>query len=144
MGRWGNLKGERGTALILITAVFSSLFVLIGVSMTRGSSEYFLANRSYLNDVAFNLAEAGVEKALYEVSKPGSDYRGEKETPLGRGIFSVTLRPLDPAGSLEILATGTVQGPQSTQVEKKLRVLVQVEDKDSARKVIVRARQVVF
>jgi hypothetical protein len=144
MCRWGSLKDEQGTALILITVVFSSLFILIGVSMTRGSSEYFLANRSYLNDVAFNLAEAGIEKALYELSKPGSDYQGEKETSLGRGIFSVTLRPLDSIGQVEILATGTVQGPQSTQVEKKIRILVQVEDKDSTRKITLRARQIIF
>ncbi|HWP45572.1 MAG TPA: hypothetical protein VNM22_00290 [Candidatus Limnocylindrales bacterium] len=143
MQGWRVLKSERGVALILITAVFSSLFILIGVSLNRGSSEYFLTTRSYLNDVAFNLAEAGVEKALHELSKSESNYQGETETLLGNGTFSVILKPLDSAGQVEILSTGTVQGARFLKVEKKIRVVVQIEDKDSTRKVMIRARYLV-
>ena len=143
MQGWRVLKSEQGVALILITAVFSSLFILIGVSLNRGGSEYFLTTRSYLNDVAFNLAEAGVEKALYELSKSESNYQGETETLLGNGTFSVILKPLDSAGQVEILSTGTVQGARFLKVEKKIRVVVQIEDKDSTRKVTIRARYLV-
>ncbi len=143
MQGWRVLKSEQGVALILITAVFSSLFILIGVSLNRGSSEYFLTTRSYLNDVAFNLAEAGVEKALYELSKSESNYQGETETLLGNGTFSVSLKPLDSAGQVEILSTGTVEGARFLKVEKKIRVVVQIEDTDSTRKVTIRARYLV-
>lgn len=126
MQKWKILQNEKGTALILITAIFSSLFILIGASLNRGSSEYFLTNRSYLNNVAFNLAEAGVEKARYELTKIGLAYRGESGTSLGKGTFSVVITPVDSAGQVEILSIGTVQGPRSIQVEKKIRVLVQI------------------
>lgn len=143
MQRWRVLRNEQGVALILITAVFSSLFILIGASLNRGSSEYFLTTRSYLNEVAFNLAEAGVEKALYELSKPESNYQGETETLLENGTFSVMVKPLDSTGQVEILSTGTVQDARFPKVEKKLRAIVQIEDRDSTRKVTVRARYLV-
>jgi hypothetical protein len=133
------LKNDKGMALILITAIFSTLFILVGTSLNRGSAEYSLIQRNYLNDIAFNLAEAGIEKAFYELSKPASTYEGETNTSLGKGTFSVQLRRSDSSNHVEVIAIGVMQSAQSGLIEKKVRAILQIEDKDSTRKVTIQS-----
>lgn len=101
---------ERGTALVLavVALVIVTMFataLLTGYRQTKqraGDSERQL--------ICANLAEAGLDKAIAELRANPDAYRGEADTMLGRGTFSVEVLPSATPGQFEIRSTGAIGG----------------------------------
>lgn len=80
---------NEGMALILALGVMTALAIIATALVTSFHRSLDRAHRQELNVQCLYLAEAGVEKALAELTRADQIYRGEDRTPLGEGSFSV-------------------------------------------------------
>jgi len=88
---------------VILLGVVTTLFVF-SVSRTA-----IIVSRSERALRAFHLAEAGLEKAIWELRRRGSEYTGEAQTPFENGTFSVTVSCTDPDRSVyEVVSRGVV------------------------------------
>ncbi|MBI4777637.1 hypothetical protein HY792_01740 [Candidatus Desantisbacteria bacterium] len=71
--------------------------------------------------VAFNLAEAGIEKAIWHLKKGNIDYKGE-DSLLGNGRFRVKVDEKD--DRIFITSTGYIPN----QKEIRVKVIIRKED----------------
>ena len=84
-------KGQKGMAVIVALVITVVLVTLVlALSATVHYHRNWFRKSSYATR-AFHLAEAGIDKALFELSEEGREYRGEEETSLGEGNFTVTV-----------------------------------------------------
>lgn len=95
-------KNRSGHILAFTLAVMGILFVLVGVALSLLQAEYASARRSYANNQALHLAEAGVDHAIRQLNS-NPTYTGETDTGLGSGTFS-----------LSVTGTGSARTIQST------------------------------
>lgn len=125
-------KNQQGSALLLVIIVFATLFALLGISLERGFALFERIQKRHLENVAFNLAEAGVEYTLHQLVTTGEYFPGEGNVVLDPGTFSTLVVHLGNSELLEILSTGTAKGNSRTgEVVKTLRVLVQLSPDES-------------
>lgn len=73
-----NIKKSNRRAFILITSLlFASILVIIALPyVSRITTEYMLMMKIYSNAAALNLAEAGVERGLWEINHNSSTFNG--------------------------------------------------------------------
>ena len=72
------LENQRGSALFLVIIVFATLFALLGMSLARGTTLFGQIQQKHLENVALNLAEAGVEYALHKMITSEKEFSGEE------------------------------------------------------------------
>jgi hypothetical protein len=84
---------QQGAGLISVLVFLSFVIILLGLLLNKLENEFASGAVVYHNLQALNLAEAGIEKAIYELTRTNGSYSGEKNTQLGNGIFSVTVQP---------------------------------------------------
>ena len=94
-------KGVVLLTLIVMVGILSALTVSLFAGVGRTLA---LENKSNCSIAAFWTAEAGIEKACYELENTGPVYTGET-TKLGNGIFTVTVTPAD-TRTYSIVSTG--------------------------------------
>ena len=102
-------SAEHGAAMFIVIGflavlmiVSASMFTLIRVTMTQ-------ANAGEKRQQCLGLAEAGVDLALAHLLAGQTQYRGEHETPLGDGAFSVEVDPDEQPRAYRIHATGLIR-----------------------------------
>lgn len=121
-------RAEKGMAVIValvITVVLVTL-VLALCTTVRYHSNWF--RKSSYTTRTFHLAEAGIDKALFELSEEGREYRGEKETSLGEGSFTVTV---EEKGEVIIIESrGKILRPGGEAVTRTVKLHCSLE-KDS-------------
>ena len=103
------MKGSNNRGMALFMAL--CLLVVMG-----GLASIFVLNITYTlsffhkqlkSQTAFNLAEAGIESAIWNLSRPKSEYQGEKDTGLGEGTFTVTVEKSETgAGHVKVISRG--------------------------------------
>lgn len=98
---------DRGGSALLITVGYLAAMTIFA-STFLGFLNRTVSNRHWAErrQICFNIAEGGVDKALAELRTNPNDYRGEKDTPLGVGRFSVAVEPADEAGTYHVVSTG--------------------------------------
>lgn len=108
-GRWGSLAmtaSNSGSALLLAVL----LVAIMGIGSTalwRLLHSTLAEGRRYeKSEMALHLAEAGLEKAVAELRSQPDTYRGETDTQLGRGRFSVAVQPGPHPGEYRLESTG--------------------------------------
>ncbi len=99
-------RANEGTALLIIVGYLAAMTIF--ASTFLGFLNRTLSNRTSVErqQICLNIAEGGVDKALAELRVRPNDYRGEKETPLGAGRFSVEVKRGGGAGTYLIVSTG--------------------------------------
>ncbi len=122
--------GQKGFILITVTIIMAVLLALGGVHLSMISSEQRLTLRSYRRVSAINLAEAGVELAIWELnygnihSWSGSPTQRTKTVHssdldgLSAGDFTVTAYNPDSANPV-IVTTGYTPSMNSPLMEKR-------------------------
>ncbi len=124
-------KTQQGSVLLLVIIVFTSLFALLGLSLDRGLNLFTRIQTHYLEDVALNLAEAGVEYTIDRLVLLEENFQGEENVMLDTGTFSTLVSRSADSDMLEILSTGTATGNRSIgDIVKTVRVLVQISPDD--------------
>ena len=130
-----------GFALIVVLVmmiVMTSLMLVLNAHLVRARRRVVSAAWTAR---AFALAEAGMNKALWHISRGDDRYEGEENTRLGSGYFTVLVRDLPgkvdykeitSAGSLEPIGShpghlpdASSPGPPSRPIER-VRVVVRV------------------
>ncbi len=119
-------KGEQGSFYILSAMICTILAILSCMLISNISSEYLKCKQMEERLIAFNLAEAGIEKAIWKLKKDGSNYKGEEDTHLGRGIFSVKLEEKD--DRIFITSIGYFFNQKKPGIREKIKVVIRKED----------------
>jgi hypothetical protein len=103
--------GERGFAMVI---VIGYLFIVAAAGSAYIAFVHHCMAQAHAREqrqACLNLAEAGIDKAIAELrAKPS--YEGEKNTPLGEGSFSVSVKPGDKAGTWLIRSNGRISDKQ--------------------------------
>jgi len=115
---------HRGYVLVL-ALIFLGIFFTVGstylssVTTFARSARYDVASAQ-----ALSLAEAGIDKAAYQLNQNAS-YSGENNTALGSGVFTITVSTIDSSTKL-ITATGFVPSSSSPLATKTIKVKIGV------------------
>ncbi|HPA02784.1 MAG TPA: hypothetical protein PLB67_00025 [Candidatus Hydrogenedentes bacterium] len=112
---------ERGFALVVALAylLFLSLFAAAFLRTVRLNMADAFNDEARIE--AAGLAQAGVEKAIAELRR-APDYRGEEDTALGNGRFTVRVEPMADAGRYRLTARGYGEAPQRRYAHAELIV----------------------
>ncbi len=115
-----NEKGQAIAGVILLLLVVLTLgLALISFAIRN----YINIHQSYLRIAALDLAEAGIEKAMWELNKiDGDSYTGENNTPLGEGVFSVSVT--DGSSGKIIISTGFIPNSTNYKVRRTVKVII--------------------
>lgn len=121
---------EQGSALL--TAI--TFIVVLGTLASAFLYNVIATNSSFRRtsnlQVAFNLAEAGIDKAIAELSRFPSTYSGEEDIPLGEGTFSISvLTSEENAGEIFIISTGYLPNSLEPKAKRTVKVTIQRQDK---------------
>ncbi len=109
--------------IIIVGIIFLSVVLVLASSLFNRVSNFMnFSSSSIINEQANNLAEAGIEKAIWQLNQTAGSYTGEADTTLGAtGTFTVTITNKN--SSLKtITATGFV--PSSTKPRAKRTIKV--------------------
>lgn len=87
------MNRQKGIMLIAVSLIIIVFLVLLSAFLLRSTQESDLIKRQKENYEAFNLAEAGLDRAVVEL-KNDFDWSGISNALLGRGEYSVTVAPL--------------------------------------------------
>lgn len=108
--------------VLSIVFVFMLILIVIATSfVVLTNNEVRTAQQQVDVLKAFFLAEAGIEKALYELSKDAT-YTGETAS-LGEGVYSVSLIPLN--GQVQIDSKGFIPNEVTPRVWRQVRVIAE-------------------
>ena len=111
---------------MLISLVFFGIFVAVTTAFISLLTASERAARLHVAEAqALRLAEAGIDKSLYELNA-NSAYAGEAGTSLPTGSFSTSVTAIDSSTKL-ITATGTVSANGSTIAEKTVRAHASID-----------------
>ncbi len=129
------IRNNSGAALfmalisLVIMGSLASMFVL---NLSYGFSSF---NKQIKSQIAFNLAEAGIEKAIWHLNYRKSRlYKGEKDTPLGQGAFTVTIiEPNPDSKNFTIISQGFYPDSSHAQAECALIAVIAFDKKGFSR-----------
>ncbi len=118
------LHHNRGSILLLalvasaiVMSVMTSFFGYFGSAVH--AERFALASAQ-----ALALAEAGVDKAVYELNQNGN-YSGESDTALGNGTVSVSVSSID-GNTKRLTVTGTVPNSANPTATKVIQTMVSI------------------
>ncbi len=129
------IRNNSGAALfmalisLVIMGSLASMFVL---NLHYGFSSF---NKQIKSQIAFNLAEAGIEKAIWHLNYRKSKlYKGEKDTPLGQGTFTITIiEPHPDSKNFTIISQGFYPDSSHAQAECALIAVIAFDKKEFSR-----------
>lgn len=138
-----NTQKERGSILV-ITILLSFITLLLATPfLTKISGQYRITNKSFRQITAFNLAEAGVERAIWELNHGTIiDWEGDAESRTlmissfqagdGTEVGDISITVLDLQGENPVIeSTGRVSFIGSNDIEKSIRVVLEEIETDS-------------
>lgn len=113
--------------VVLLALIFFGIFT----AMTTASVDLLTTSERaervrVASEQALALAEAGIDKAAYELNQDSS-YTGETDTALSPGTFTITVSNIDDS-TKQIIATGSVPNSSSPIVSKTVRATMEEGD----------------
>ncbi len=113
-------------SILLLALVVSAVVMTVTVGFFNYYASAVQAGRYALASAqARSLAEAGIDKAIYELNQNGS-YSGESETALGNGTFSVSVASID-SRTKRVTVTGFVPNSMRPTATKVVRTNVNID-----------------
>ena len=112
--------------MILVVGYMVALTIFVGAFVGLLNRVIDMESRAERKQVAMNLAEAGLDVALVELSATPREYRGESNRPLGDGRFSVAIVPGGSSGAFTIGATGEFMDGEVTIAKARITADVSV------------------
>ncbi len=129
---------ERGVVLIIAILVALMMLLLAMPFLTKLSGQYGITEKSYRQLAAFNLAEAGVERAIWELNHGDISYwEGDDnlrtmtissfQASGGTEVGDIVIEAFGPGGDNPIIqSTGRVPHIGTATVDKTIRVMLEV------------------
>ncbi len=122
-------KSEQGGHIIIFTLVFLAVILVASVSLLSYTTLNLRGARTaYWDSQALNLAEAGIDKAIYEINQNGN-YSGESNASLSTGVYSVSVSTID-VNKKQIIATGMVPDASGSRAQKTVQVTATINTSD--------------
>lgn len=111
------MKGQ----ILVIAIVFLAVILILTVALfSRVTSFLRFGANTVLREQATNLAEAGLEKALWQLNETTGAYSGETDTALGIGTFTTTI--IEKSASLKtITATGYIPNAAAPRAKRTIK-----------------------
>jgi hypothetical protein len=119
-------RDDEGLALLAVMGYLAALMVLSGAFIALLHVTLAHARRAEMRQVCLNLGEAGIHKAVAELAAGHDQYRGEQDTPLGEGAYSVSVEPGAVPRAYRIRSTGFVRGGQFVLGEARVEAEVSI------------------
>lgn len=117
--------GHQNGYLLLVTLVFFSALFVLSAAFVQSTVVYTKFERNAVAKAqALALAEAGIDKAVYELNQSAS-YTGESDTALGPGTFTISVSSID-GNTKAITATGYVPNDSSPLASQTARATVAI------------------
>lgn len=119
------MRKEQKGAVIIIALVFLSVMLAMSSALVGYTSVQLMGERkSYAEVKAFTIAEAGIDKAIYEINADPS-YQGEMNTILGDGQLDIEIATIG-TDSKQVTATGYYPDSGNPQATKTVRVTLSI------------------
>ena len=100
-------RRQEGAALLYVLTFVTLLVVLTTIFVATVCQTMARVHEARRKLQALNVAEAGVERAIYALLKSKGTYRGEAGSRLDEGAFSVSVSPAEgQASAYRIASTG--------------------------------------
>ena len=117
-------QANEGTALLITVGYLAAMTIF--ASTFLGFLNRTASNRNSIErrQICLNIAEGGVDKALAELRTNPNGYRGEKNTSLGAGRFSVEVKRGGEARAHSIVSTGELE--DGKLVVSRARIVAEV------------------
>lgn len=117
-----NSEFKRGQILV-ITVIFLAVILILSTSLfTRVTAFLKFGSNSIMREQAINLAEAAIDKTVWQLNQTGGTYTGEADTAVGTtGTFTVTVTDKSP-GIKTITATGFVPNSAAPKEKQVIKV----------------------
>ena len=113
-------SGSRGNVYLMMLGFIIITWSALASSLLTLAAQSRTTNRMHLSAMAMGLAEGGAAKALSDSAR-NAGYKGEDDSPLGDGTFSVSLKR--EGGQLVITATGWVPSKSRARWSESVRVV---------------------
>lgn len=111
--------------IVIMALVFLAVFFTVSTGMVAYSTQLARSeNYATASAQAFNLAEAGIDKAITELNL-SSSYTGESNTSLGQGTFTTTVTSVD-SSTKTITSTGYIPNSGSPIATKTVKTNVNI------------------
>lgn len=131
-----SVTNKRGNATLITIIFLSVLLTLTGALTSHLMLAHSMSRRAHLRAKALHIAEGGLHKALWELSQNGTNYAGEKDTPLGAGAFTTEVSSYTGVPrEITVTSTGYFFRPKSPRV--RLRALVHLRTTGSGKSSVV-------
>lgn len=116
---------NKGQVLILSLIFMLIILVLTGLLLGFVFQNVNATRRAVAKEQAIQLADAGVDKAVYELNQTAGVYVGETGTALATGEFDVAVATI--SGSVrEVTATGYVPSKLNPRATRQVKVQVAI------------------
>ncbi len=103
---WKFKRSAPGQILIISVVFLAAIIILSSTLFSRVTAYLKFGSNSVMREQAVNMAEAAVDKALWQLNQTGGSYAGETNTAIGTsGTFTVVVTDKSP-GIKTITATG--------------------------------------
>jgi len=99
-------KNQKGQIFVVGLVFFAIMIIFSGAILVYVSTYIKAERQNIAKEQAMQLAEAGIDKAAYELNH-NSSYTGESNTVLGNGNFTVTVSEID-SGHKRVTSDATV------------------------------------
>lgn len=120
-------KQSRGGYILVLTLVFFGIFFTVASAyLSAITSSARSARHDIASAQALALAEAGVDKAIYELNQNGN-YAGETDTSLSTGTFTIAVSSVD-GSTKQIIATGAVPNSQNPIATRTITARVGIDN----------------
>ena len=111
--------------MIIIALVFMAIFLTIATALLNYTTlNIRVSRKTYGQTQALYLAQAGVDKAVYQLNQSAS-YTGETDTVLGNGTYSVAVTSVN-GTTKRITATGYIPNRANPTYQKTVKILSNV------------------
>ena len=134
---------ERGTVLAITILMTAGILILSMPFLTKLSGQYWMAENSYRSFAALNLAEAGLERAIWELNYGDiSAWDGDDQlricslpsiqAPGGSVIGDILITVASPLGANPVVeSTGQIDFSGDVSLSKTARVVLKKEGGDA-------------
>lgn len=122
------IKKDQEGQIFILSLIVLSLITLVTISLIANSLTFKQSARYSLDKLeATNLAEAGIDRAVAALNKSAGQYSGENNTPLGNGVYTVKITPID---SNSLLVSSTGYTPNATNPKSQQTVSIKISRGD--------------
>ena len=116
---------SQGQILILSLIFMLIILIVTGVLLGLVFQNVHATRRAIAKEQALQLADAGADKAVYELNQTAGAYTGETGTTLGTGDFDVSVQTIS-ISVREVTATGYVPSKTSPTAIRQTKVRIAI------------------